>query len=111
MKPGGVLRVTTRGRDFIALCHSVRARTGGDPYRELLASAFPDARAANAAYDAGSFVYVAYPPKLAAYGPDYGEALVPRSYVERAWSPLFILRDFIDGPARLQQAMFVVQKP
>ena len=46
LKPGGVLLVTTRGRDFIALCHSLRGRTGGDPYRELLASAFPDPRGA-----------------------------------------------------------------
>ena len=110
LKPGGVLLVTTRGRDFIALCHSLRGRTGGDPYRELLASAFPDPRAANAAYDAGSFIYVAYPPELASYGPDYGEALVPRSYVERAWSPWLTLRDFVDDRARLQQAMFVMQK-
>jgi hypothetical protein len=33
----------------------------GDPYQELLANAFPDPGAANGAYDAGSFVYVAYP--------------------------------------------------
>ena len=110
LKPGGILLVTTRGRDFIALCHSLRDRTGGDPYRELLASAFPNPRAAEAAYDAGSFVYVAYPPELASYGPDYGEALVPRRYVERAWSPLLTLRDFNDDRARLQQAMFVAQK-
>jgi hypothetical protein len=104
------LLVTTRGRDFIALCHSLRGRTGGDPYSKLLASAFPDPRAATVAYDAGSFIYVAYPPELAGYGPDYGEALVPRSYVERAWSPSLTLRDFVDDRARLQQAMFVMHK-
>ncbi len=108
LKPGGVLVVTTRGRDFIALCRGLHGHTDGDRYREFLAGAFPDP--AEASYDAGRFLYAAYGPDLAGYGPDYGEAIVPRAHVERAWSRFLQLREFVDDRERLQQALIVMQK-
>ncbi len=108
LKPGGVLVVTTRGRDFIGVCRGLRGQTDGDPYREYLAGAFADSDAES--YNAGRFLFAAYSAYLAAYGPDYGEAIVPRAYVEHAWGRFLRLREFVDDRERLQQAMIVMQK-
>lgn len=45
------------------------------------------------------------------FTPDaYGDAVVPRDYVEREWAGWFKLRDWLDDPARFFQAVVVAER-
>jgi hypothetical protein len=46
-----------------------------DAYGRMLAEAFPDPERAKEQYDAGEFLFRAYPAGINELGPDYGEAL------------------------------------
>jgi SAM-dependent methyltransferase len=110
--PGGLLIATTRDRNFIEHCDQLRQ----DPKLEqkpdwlkVSARAFVDCDAALAAYDAGKFCY-------GTHGFDgrwsfWGEAAIPRGYVEREWTKIFDLRDYIDDRRLCPQNVIVVQKP
>jgi SAM-dependent methyltransferase len=111
MKPGGLLLVTTQGRSFIEFCQSLRSqRSHESRWHEALATSFPDAKASLADYDSGKFLYSPTgggdmrPPAF------YGEAVIPRAYVERYWTRFLAFRDFIDDRTFLPQALIVMQK-
>src|SRR5262249_40152826 len=109
--PGGLLIATTRARDFIRCCESLRH----DPdlnakpaYLAGSAKAFHDASASLAAYDAGSFCYDA----LGVEGrwSFWGEACIPKAYVERRWREFFEICDYIDDPGVCPQNVIVARK-
>ncbi|MDQ7989670.1 MAG: class I SAM-dependent methyltransferase [Candidatus Dactylopiibacterium sp.] len=106
VKPGGLVVMTTQGRDFIEFCR--QKRVSGDlshPWFRFLAQAFVDSEAAFADYDAGNILFA---PTMST--PTYGEALVPRGYVERHWLDDFELLDFIDDRQVLPQAVFILRR-
>lgn len=111
LKPGGLLVVTTQGRSFLEFCRSLRGRKSYDhPWHEALARSFLDADAAFSDYDNGRFLYS--PTGGGDFRPCdfYGEAVIPRAYVEREWTRFLAFRDFIDDPGFLPQALIVMQK-
>jgi SAM-dependent methyltransferase len=110
VRPGGFVFLTTRMRSFIDNCVALREVANLDAYGTMLAGAFPDPDRAKEQYDAGEFLFRVYPTEISGLGPDYGEAIVPRAYVERHWSRYFQLIEFIDDPARLHQACFVLER-
>jgi SAM-dependent methyltransferase len=94
--PGGLMVATTRRRDFIEWCASLRE----DPnlqdkpgWIKGSAKAFLDANAALAAYDSGSFCYSNLGDDRWSF---WGEACIPRGYVERRWPELFDVLEYID---------------
>lgn len=94
LRPGGALALTVRPRRFIEHCQRVRA---GEATSEAAATVrmFPDADAALAAYDRGEFCHTPY----YATGADswWGEACIPREYIQREWGRLFEVVEFVDG--------------
>jgi SAM-dependent methyltransferase len=110
IRPGGFVFLTTRPRNFIDKCVALKKRSDLDAYGVALAAAFPDPRQAKQRYDSGEFLFCPYPDEIGALGAEYGEAIVPRVYAEQHWSAYFNLVEFIDDPARLRQACFVLER-
>jgi SAM-dependent methyltransferase len=105
LKPGGLLVVSTRNRQFIDVCEGFRAQADLAAHLGHLPGLFKDAAASRAAFDAGEYCYDAVPGNWWT-----GEALIPRGYVERHWSRLFTPLDYIDDPARCEQNVIVVRR-
>jgi SAM-dependent methyltransferase len=112
LRPGGIFLATTQRRSFLDFCESLRGKGDSreNPWCRSLARSFLPVAKAKEEYDSGKFLFS---DGGGFYGdnPHYGEALIPKSYIEREYSRYLILRDFLDDPARLPQALFVMQKP
>jgi SAM-dependent methyltransferase len=88
LRPGGALMLTVRPRTFIE--HARRLREQGA--ETVTARMFVDTDSELARYDAGQFCYAPYNGD----GPTpwWGEACIPRPYVEDRWSELFDVVEF-----------------
>lgn len=107
MRPGGLLLMTTQGRSFIDYCRNIReSGNRSHPWYISLSKAFADTEQAYRDYDAGQFLHYGE----GQYGGTYGESLIPRGYVEKAWLKDFELVDFVDDRAFLPQALFVLRR-
>ena len=105
LKPGGLLIVSTRNRQFIEMCEGFRAQPDLPPHLGHLPRLFADGRASLQAFDAGEFCY-----DLVDGNWWSGEACIPRGYVERHWPPLFTPLDYVDDPARCEQNVIVARR-
>jgi SAM-dependent methyltransferase len=111
LKPGGLMIVTTEPRDFIELCRSLRGREHEFAWYTGLANSFVDTDAAYAAYDSGQYLYSGTGGGLIRPPDFYGEALIPKGYVQTQWTPYLNYVDFVDDRGVLPQALIVMQKP
>ena len=111
LRPDGMLIATTFPRDFIQDCKTMRddARFNAYPqWAKETAKAFMDTEAALSAYDQGRFCY-------SSRGADgrwsfWGEAYIPKSYVEERWREIFDICDYIDDRGLCPQNIIVVRK-
>lgn len=111
LKPGGMVAITTQGRSLLQVCERIRKEQRFDhDWHRKLARSFIDRAACEAAYDRGEFLYSATGGGDARPSDFYGEALIPRGFVERHWCDAFELIEFIDDRARLPQALIVLRK-
>ena len=108
--PGGVVAVTTQRRDFIEYCRSLRGQEHEFGWHRVLANAFVDVDAAYAAYDAGEYLYAPTGGGPSRPSDFYGEALIPKEYVQRRWTPFLNFVDFVDDRSTMPQALIVMQK-
>ena len=110
LKPGGILVATTQPRKFVEMCEYWRAHKPESLWHENLSKSFTDTNAAYSAYDSGRYLYSATGGGSldASF---YGEALIPKAYVEREWTKHLAFRDFVDSSDYLYQAVIVMQKP
>jgi SAM-dependent methyltransferase len=111
LRPGGMLIATTRRRDFIDWCRDLRE----DPKLEekpnfikCSAQAFTDTDAAWSAYNEGKFVYHNY-GSIDRWS-FWGEACIPKAYVERRWPEIFDICDYIDDIKVCPQNAIVARK-
>ena len=116
LAPGGVLVVTTQGRDFVNYCQQIRdgIRATGrieHPWHDNLARAFVDRDACLAAYDRGEHLFAPTGGGDVRPSTFYGEALVPRGHAERVWGQYLHFQDFVDDSRVLPQAFIVMHKP
>jgi len=110
--PGGLLIATTRGREFIQYCKSLR----DDPtlqsrpdWLKQSAKVFRDDTVTLAAYDRGSFCYEGF--GVEGRWSFWGEACIPRGYVQARWPEFFDVLDYIDDRAVCPQNVIVARKP
>ena len=112
LKPQGILLATTQGRSFLDYCKSLQENKGNLEFgwHKVLAESFIPIEEAKKSYDNGNFLYSA----TGGGGPRdksfYGETLIPKQYIEEKYTPFLMLRDFIDDPTKMPQALFVMQK-
>jgi len=110
LKPGGVFITTTEGRDFINFCASLSKKDVETDWHKTLKNAFPEPEKTLEEFDAGNFIYAATGGGDYRSGDFYGEAVIPKSYVENVWTKYLGFRDFVDDRKRLWQALIVMQK-
>ena len=89
LRPGGVLTVTTRPREFIDHVVSLRSQDEIPDFARGAAQVFVDADACYARYDAGDFCFDPAGAGGGMRNEFYGEALIPRDYVEEHWGKIF----------------------
>jgi SAM-dependent methyltransferase len=105
VKPGGLLILTVRPRNFISYCAKLTAESAP---QAALVDLFPDPDQALDDYDHGRFVYVPY--RISGYGEWWGEACISSAYVEREWPPRgFEVLDFVADPQRFKQHLVVLR--
>jgi len=110
LKPGGLVVATTRGRDFILTCAALRANRDERFWLASPASSFVDTEGSLVRYDRGEFLYEAVGGGDVLAPSFFGEACIPRGYVERRWSELFEVIDYIDDRSQSLQNVIVVRK-
>jgi SAM-dependent methyltransferase len=111
LRPGGMLIATTRARDYIQFCKSLRddPQLNAKPdWLKRSAKTFVDVEATLSAYDDGQFCY----EPLGGEGrwSYWGEACIPRRYVEKHWKEIFDVCEYIDDPKVCPQNVIVVRK-
>jgi hypothetical protein len=106
------LLATTQRRDFLDYCESLRANKSSleSEWHKGLAESFIHIDQAKRDYDEGKFLYSPTGGGGIRDASFYGEALIPKGYIEREYGRFLVLRDFLDDPYRLPQALFVMQK-
>ena len=111
LRPGGLLFVTTRKRDFILQCAELRRRRDVPEYARGGVASFPDTEESLRRYDAGTYCHSATGGGGVLETSFYGETCIPKPYVEREWSKTFQVLEFLDHEPRCPQALIVAAKP
>lgn len=96
LKPGGILALTTRQREFIPRMHYMNV----EPL---------DIRIAAEEYDNGKFIYSPLIEDGAFYG-FYGEAAIPEAYVRRIWTRWFSIEKFLSNVTHVDQNIIICKK-
>jgi SAM-dependent methyltransferase len=106
LRPGGILALTLEPPRFLDYVAAIPPDDPGHWQAQLrrFAGEVPALRARVAA---GGFAFL--PTGSGAdFAPEaYGDAVVPRAFVEREWAVWFTVRDWVDDPARFFQAVVV----
>jgi SAM-dependent methyltransferase len=101
VRPGGALVLSVRRRNFIESLRVMRESAKEDDSGILLRM-LVDTERELARYDAGEFCFSPY---TAVVDPWWGEACIPRTYIEREWSQLFEVVEFVEGsPLNLEES-------
>jgi ubiquinone/menaquinone biosynthesis C-methylase UbiE len=109
LSPGGIAFITTRPRLHLEACKEEAEKNKGA--MKQYAKIFEDYDKALAAYDNGEFVYSPLETAEELTGDFYGEAIVPRSFIEKNWSAQFVLQDWITTYSKVAiQPLIVLQK-
>ena len=112
LRPNGILLATTEGSAFLDFCQSLQQHEGPLEFgwHQGLAKSFIPIEKFKEEHAAGKFLYA----PTGGGGPRdksfYGEAVIPKKYVEQYYAPFLVLREFIDDPRQHSQALFVMQK-
>jgi SAM-dependent methyltransferase len=110
LRPGGLLVLTTRPREFILMCAELRARQEERNWAQGTVLAFQDTEEALRRYDRGEYVYEPMGGGDVLDKSFFGETCIPRAYVERHWTRDFDFVDYIDDRSRCLQNVAVVRK-
>lgn len=112
LRPGGYLAFTTRHESFFDYLVSLVADTSSEGYRKALGRMFSDLPGARTRYSAGEFIF-SNSPGVTGGGPRdgsyYGEAFIPKLYVEHTYTRWFDLVASKHDPSRYDQMLFVLR--
>jgi 2-polyprenyl-3-methyl-5-hydroxy-6-metoxy-1,4-benzoquinol methylase len=114
LKPGGLLVVTTRPREFILQCAAMREalrHQGEQPnWTAGTNMSFKNTEAALAQYDKGEFLFEPTGGGDELDASFFGEACIPRQYVIEHWPNVFEPVDYIDDRSVCLQNVIVARK-
>jgi SAM-dependent methyltransferase len=108
LKPGGLLIVTTLGRQFIEYCNTLRRLTG-DP-AEGVATVFPDTEQSLLDYDNGTYCHHPLDGGYILDSSFFGETCIPKAYVLKHWTTQFAFLEYVEGRDLLAQNTIVMKK-
>ncbi len=109
LRPGAVFCMTLEPRRFINFLDEIPLNPPSEWHAALQKYAGETA-AFRRQYDDGGFIYL--PTGGGAYRPaaDYGDAIVPPSFIEREWADTFALRAYIDNTSQCPEAIAIMQR-
>jgi len=116
LKPGGVAVLTTLSRDFLRQCDAAISTATPSWVEVQVRDLVADRRVRGLGASFGDFPtdeYFYLPTGGGLPGTDaddYGWAIVPLGYAQRAWSPYFEICESASPMAPLVQAVFIVRK-
>jgi SAM-dependent methyltransferase len=117
LKPGGLLVVTTRGREFIEVCAAMRKRadlSSMHPGPKSSAGAFPETQEALFRYDRGDYCFTQLVYEgdglIGERPPHWGEAAISKNYVLKNWGHGLTFVDYIDDRNLCSQDVVVMKK-
>ena len=108
-KAGGIIVLTIEPRRFIEFCRKVSGDTS-NPWYATLSRHMEQVPNAEALFDSGQFVYLPsgggdeLPPET------YGDAVIPLSYLKKAWGNWFTIVDYLDDASRFWQAVVTAKR-
>jgi SAM-dependent methyltransferase len=108
LKPGGLLITTTRGRQFIEYCHTLRELDAYPP--QAVATAFPNTEQTLSDYDNGRYCHHPLGGGDILDASFFGETCIPKGYVLDQWTRDFTFLEYIEGPDLHSQNTIVVKK-
>ena len=111
LKPGGLFIATTRSRDFIERCASLRLESSIPRHQAGPALAFMDSERALNDYDNGRYCHSPASGGGVLDSSFFGNTCIPKGYVMEHWTQRFDFVDFIDDPDRCAQNVIAVEKP
>lgn len=89
LKPGGIVVATTRNRAFIRYAAELRKRSEVPPQGRGTANVFMNTDEILRRYDDGEYCFEVYESGREALKGFYGEACIPKQYIEKKWSKIF----------------------
>lgn len=95
LKPGGILIVTSRGREFIINCEESRQNPNLPFYAKELVNCFNDYEKCLLEYDEGKFMFEPVGGGGVREDSFYGESCIPEKYVLNNWSKIFKKLEYI----------------
>jgi ubiquinone/menaquinone biosynthesis C-methylase UbiE len=112
LKPGGMLIVTTRSRDFIEHCARLRKRSDLASIHwgpRSSAEAFLDTTKSLSDYDNGKYCF----SQLVHEGEYtyWGDTAISKQYVLKNWMKSLVFADYIDNQKYISQNAIVLKKP
>jgi SAM-dependent methyltransferase len=103
-RPGCVFACTVEPRRFLNFVAEI-PKDAASEWHQALRRASGDVGVKLRQFDSGEFVYL---PTWGDYSKVYGDAIIPRDYIEREWSQYFALREYDDSG--FSQTVVVLQK-
>ncbi|MEM1330746.1 MAG: class I SAM-dependent methyltransferase [Planctomycetota bacterium] len=89
LRPGGVVAVTTRPREFIQFCETLRQQDEIPPHARGAAVSFVENAMWLGRYDKGEFCFDTAGGGGGGLTPVYGEACISPAYIERVWTTVY----------------------
>ncbi len=112
LKPGGVVAITTRYRDFFLYLQQLRQQKDRPGFSRGAARSFMNTEAVLAAYDRGEFCFDGEGKGGPGLTQTYGEAAIPQAYAEKTYAGFFQTIEFAPPvyQQHLDQAVILLRK-
>ena len=109
-KPGCVFVLTLEPLRFLDFIEGIDVQNPPSGWHAGLSQFAAEIPSFRKAYDEGKFVYIPTGGGDFRSADVYGDAIVSPKFIERTWSALFNIIEYIDEPARFWQAVLITQR-
>ena len=112
LKNDGILVATTEGLLFLNKCEYLHLNPDKQDHawHRIIANCFSSVEETRNKYLNGEFIYAATGGGETRDSSFYGEAVVPKAYIENNWGKYLRFRDFFEDQRKFSQSVFIMQK-
>lgn len=110
LRPNGLILITTQARYFLDYVESLKGKELDFAWHKGIVNALDPIDETRRRYDNGEFIYVPTGGGGVRSSDYYGEALIPRKFVEEEFSKYLKFRYFLMDHSLLAQTLIIMQK-